>query len=593
MGEIGLCDNPVDYPPQPVTKGGTGSGGGIQLARRALIRAVVMAAVAMAAIDGIAVGIALPTMTRAFSVDVALSQWVFSAYLVTETSLLLVFGRVSEFTGKGRLFFSGLLLFTVSSLACGLSANLWELVFSRVLQASGSAMIFSVSAAILYETSEPGKEGRVMGLVGATTAAAAIVAPVLAGLVTSCLGWQYIFLINVPIGTAGTVLALFLIRREKVPRGTVAMDWGGAAGIIASIAFFSLALADISVQRSLSPAAIILLCLSLASLVSLCIAERKSPAPLVTLSVFRETGFLVPNLQLFCVSMAFSMLYLVGPFYLEGAVGLDPLGVGLVFLVVPTVITFGAPAAGLVYDRWNARCLPAWGIAVAGISFFLLGLAVAGRDVRVIVALLALLALGISLFLAPNSSEIMRSLPPRRASLASSVSATMKNLGTIAGVSSSALLLSLDAAGKDGVSLIHSALLSPQVTSSVQKVLFGSAALCVAGVLLAGIGAGKRVLGCRAVDPAVRESDLRDALAPRRSLAPPPVCLARDEAEDAANEHHDVEGGKDARDDREYPRAREVLPLRGEEGEESHEETDDPHRREDTDDGERHVERYT
>jgi len=182
-----------------------------------MIRIIIMAAVAMAVIDGIVVSIALPTITNAFSVDVAQSQWIFTAYLVTETSLLLIFGRVSEFTGKNRLFLAGLVLFTTSSLACGLSTSLWDLVVYRVLQASGSAMIFSICVAILYETSESGEQGRVMSYIGTTTAAAAIAAPVLGGIVTGSLGWEYIFLINVPIGVVGIILFLYLSPPERGP----------------------------------------------------------------------------------------------------------------------------------------------------------------------------------------------------------------------------------------------------------------------------------------------------------------------------------------------------------------------------------------
>jgi len=227
-----------------------------------VIRVIIMAAVAMAVIDGIVVGIALPTITKAFSVDVAQSQWIFTAYLVTETSLLLIFGRVSEFTGKNRLFLAGLVLFTTSSLACGLSSSLWDLVVCRVLQAGGSAMIFSICVAILYETSGPGEQGRVMSYIGTTTAVAAIAAPVLGGIVTGSLGWEYIFLINVPIGVASIILFLYFSPPEGGPAKDFSMDWPGAAALVAFLVFLVLSLAEISSGRILSPGTLFLLCLA-------------------------------------------------------------------------------------------------------------------------------------------------------------------------------------------------------------------------------------------------------------------------------------------------------------------------------------------
>ncbi len=457
-------------------------------------RIVIMAAVAMAVIDGIVVSIALPTMTKAFSVDVSQSQWIFSAYLVTETSLLLLFGRISEFTGKRRLFLAGLVLFTTSSLACGLSSSLWDLVIFRVLQGAGSAMIFSISAAILFETSRPEEQGRVMSYIGMITAAAAVVAPVIGGIVTGSLGWEYIFLINVPIGLAGIVLFLFFPSSEESPPEEFTMDWPGAAALVSFLVFLVLSLAEISSGQILSPVALIFIILSVVSFISFIVAEEKNGSPLVDLSLFLDTGFIFPNTSMVCIYIAFFMLYLVGPFYLEGALGMDPLEVGLVFLIIPVIIIIGSPVAGLLYDRWGARTLPAWGIAMAGLSLLFLSYAVIGRDIVPVLVLFIPLSLGISLFLAPNATEIMRSLPMERASLASSMSATLKNLGMIAGVSLSALLLSFDLSSYGYSGTIQDA--DPILLSlSIQKILIGSAALCGIGAVLSLVKEMQKISG--------------------------------------------------------------------------------------------------
>jgi len=447
-----------------------------------VIRVIIMAAVAMAVIDGIVVGIALPTITKAFSVDVVQSQWIFTAYLVTETSLLLIFGRVSEFTGKNRLFLAGLVLFTTSSLACGLSSSLWDLVVYRVLQAGGSAMIFSICVAILYETSGPGEQGRVMSYIWTTTAVAAIAAPLLGGIVTGSLGWQYIFLINVPIGVASIILFLYFSPPEGGPAKDFSMDWPGAAALVAFLVFLVLSLEEISSGRTLSPGTLFLLCLAALTFILFILAERKDPRPLVDISLFRDPDFTLPNLSMACIYLAFFMLYLVGPFYFEGALGMDPLGVGLVFLVIPIIVIVGSPVAGIIYDRWNVRVLPAWGIGLSGVSLFLLGFAVVARDITMILLLLVPLSMGISFFLAPNSTEIMRSLPLEQSSLASSLSATLKNLGTIAGVSLSAIILSLDLSAHGYAGSLQD--VDPALLAlTIQKILVISAALCMVGAL--------------------------------------------------------------------------------------------------------------
>ncbi|MFA5222490.1 MAG: MFS transporter, partial [Methanoregula sp.] len=154
---------------------------------------IVLTAIFMAVIDGTVVNIALPTITRYFSVDLADSQWAITAYLVTMTSLLLIFGKLSESLGRARLFFIGIFVFTASSLACGLSGNLPELVLFRVMQGTGAAMLFSISSALIFETTPPDTRGRAMGYIGSTVAIGSIAGPIVGGFVVDVLGWEYIF----------------------------------------------------------------------------------------------------------------------------------------------------------------------------------------------------------------------------------------------------------------------------------------------------------------------------------------------------------------------------------------------------------------
>ena len=117
---------------------------------RYIVLVLVLTGVLMAVLDGSVVSIALPTITEHFRVSIAESQMIMTAYLVTITSLLLIFGKVAERVGKARLFMLGLALFTLSSLACGISTSLEMLVLCRIFQATGGAMMFSISAAIIF-----------------------------------------------------------------------------------------------------------------------------------------------------------------------------------------------------------------------------------------------------------------------------------------------------------------------------------------------------------------------------------------------------------------------------------------------------------
>ena len=147
-----------------------------------MVLAIVLVGVFMAVLDSIVVSIALPTITTSFGVDVARSQWAITAYMLTMTSLLLFFGRVSERTGRTVLFIAGFTMFTIASLACGLSATLAQLVGFRVLQAVGGSMVFSIGGAILFQAFPVEERGRAMGFLGSTVAVASVLGPIVGGM---------------------------------------------------------------------------------------------------------------------------------------------------------------------------------------------------------------------------------------------------------------------------------------------------------------------------------------------------------------------------------------------------------------------------
>ncbi|MDD1716286.1 MAG: MFS transporter [Methanolinea sp.] len=455
----------------------------VLIPHRGVIRVIVLIATAMAVIDGIVVSIALPTITRAFIVGIAQSQWIISAYLVTETSLLLIFGRISDFTGKRRLFLAGFILFTASSLACGLSSGLYDLVLYRILQASGAAMVFSISAAIMFEVSPRGEQGRAMGYVGATVAVAGIAAPILGGFITDSLGWEYIFLINVPIGVVVLVLAARYFRFPEQKTGTLRMDWPGSVSMVISIVSLVLLLSELSGGFKLSLFLLIYLLVFFLSVIVFLVVERKSRYPILDLSVFRNLKFTLPNAALTCIFCAFFMVNLVGPFYFEGVMNMKPSQVGLVFLIMPVIMVIASPATGWLYDRWQWDYLPVIGITLTGISMLLLAYGAISMELSLIVLLFIPLSLGSALFQSPANTEIMRALPAGKAGLASSVSATIRNLGMTVGVSLAGILLSwqLHAGGYFGaVEEAPEALLS----GCISNIMVIGAGFCFAGAVL-------------------------------------------------------------------------------------------------------------
>ena len=448
------------------------------------ILAIVLLGVFMSVIDGIVVSIALPTLTESLRVDLSLSQWAITAYLIALTSLLLVFGRVATFTGRSVLFSAGLTLFTLASVACGLSVNLTELIAFRVIQGIGGAMVFSISGAILFLTFPANERGRAMGYLGSAIAVGSIVGPVLGGFLVDTLGWRWIFLINLPIGIVLVVLALVFLPHREERGGAFRMDWIGAVSLIILVLSLVLLLSRLG-DLSASPwPGLLFGALFVAATAVFLVQESRSDNPLLDLQIFGVRAFRLPIIAAMAFFAASFMMNVAGPFYFERVMGLRASQVGLLFLVVPLVMTVSAPAAGWLFDKHHRRHYGTIGLSTTALCFIALGFIVIGRQsIPAMVVVFVLLGLGSSLFQSPNSTEIMNALPRDKTAVASSVSAVGRNLGMTIGVGLASLLLPLQLriSGFQG-----DVLAAPKsiLSAAIGNIMFVGGAICLLSALM-------------------------------------------------------------------------------------------------------------
>lgn len=162
----------------------------------------------MSTLDSSIVNVALPVMSQRLAVSMASIEWVVTSYLIVIVGTILIFGRLADIKGKTSVFKLGIIIFTIGSLLCGLSNSLVMLVFSRILQAIGAAGTMSTSQGIITQVFPRNERGRALGLNGTFVALGSMIGPPVGGIIVSILSWQYIFLINVPIGILALALAM-------------------------------------------------------------------------------------------------------------------------------------------------------------------------------------------------------------------------------------------------------------------------------------------------------------------------------------------------------------------------------------------------
>ncbi|MBC7121356.1 MAG: MFS transporter [Candidatus Methanosuratus sp.] len=453
---------------------------------RYIVLLLVLTGVLMSVLDGSVVSIALPTITEYFHVSIAQSQMIMTAYLVTITSLLLIFGRVAEYVGKAKLFFLGIALFTASSLACGISSSLEMLVLCRIFQATGGAMMFSISAAIIFLAFPKSEQGRAMGYIGSTVAIGSILGPTLGGFIVDLLGWSYVFLINVPIGLVQMLLSTRYLRIEEKRSSCLEVDWIGAMTLIALIVSLMALLGQLSYGLAITPAILILAMIFVLTLAGFIINESRQKSPLLDLSIFRYRMFVLPSISLILFFVANLMVSVLGPFYFEGVRGYTASQVGLIYLIIPSIMVIGAPLGGTIYDKHRFRYLAAFGMSIMAFSMIMLGYLAMNvtTDIRMLLVCFFFMGIGGAFFQSPNNTELMRALPISKINIASSFTATIRNLGMALGVSLSGLLVSLQMAQAGHYGTISEA--EPLLlASSISRVMLIAGGLCIISAMVA------------------------------------------------------------------------------------------------------------
>lgn len=397
----------------------------------------------MSVLDSVALNIALPAITSDFGVSVAQAQWVVTSYLLTQTCLLIVAGKISERTGQARMFTVGLVVFTISSLLCGLSINLTQLVFFRVLQGIGASMLFSVSTSIIFLSFDVTDRGKAMGFLGSTVAVGAMLGPVIGGFLVGTLGWQSIFFVNVPTGTVAALAAVKILKIDEYLVDKLDMDLPGTALWIISMSSLMLMLGWLGQDGVLTRPIIIAFIVFIISLISFIRRESTTSSPLLDISVFKVKRFTLVGLSMIMFFLSMSMITILGPFYYEGVLDFDPTIVGLIFMVMPAVTMLGAPLVGKMYDSKRFRPYTITGHLIRAGSFFLMAYGFLILSPLLTVVSFFIMGIGSSLFQTPNNTEMMLALPREKSGLASSIQATARNLSMAMGISVATILMTL------------------------------------------------------------------------------------------------------------------------------------------------------
>lgn len=394
----------------------------------------------MTTLDSSIVNVALPTMAKELGTTMAGIEWVVTSYLITICALILLFGRFGDVIGKSRVFRFGIAVFTIGSLLCGLSNTLVMLIISRIIQAIGAAAAMATNQGIITETFPPSERGRALGLTGTAVALGTMVGPTLGGLIVSVAPWEFIFLINIPIGIIVYIAVIktlsFRKSEDKVPfdiKGTILF-------MLAIVLLFS----SINFGQSIgftNPIIVGALILSVLFLIIFIKVEDKIKAPMLDISIFKNKLF---SLSIFCGFTSFisiGAINIILPFYLQDVLKLGPSVAGLMMTVSPIVLAVVAPVSGYLSDKIGSEKISALGLSIMTLGIFSLMLFKESTPLVIVGILIGSVSLGSGIFQSPNNSLIMSTVDKSKLGVAGSINGLIRNLGMTTGIALSTSLL--------------------------------------------------------------------------------------------------------------------------------------------------------
>jgi EmrB/QacA subfamily drug resistance transporter len=407
---------------------------GIDYANKWYVLVAIAMAIFLGTIDGTMLNIALPTLVDEFKTTFAVAQWVALGYLLTQTTLILGIGRLGDMIGKKSIFSAGFGVFTVGSLLAALSPTIGFLIGARIFQALGAAMIFALGFAIITEAFPPAERGKALGITATVASIGIMAGPIIGGVILEAASWQWLFLVNIPLGIAGTLTALKFVPNTR-PKGGQRFDFLGAGLFFVALLTLMLGLTSGQEIGFTNPINLALFATAALSFVAFVVVERRIEQPMLDLSLFEDRDMSVNLITGFIVFFALAGLLVIAPFYLTDVMGLSPRTMGLVLAAIPITMGLMSPLSGSRSDRIGTRPLTVVGLAVMAVGYVVAGFILEGAATAAAIFVIGLIVgTGIGIFLSPNNSGVLGSVPEDRLGVASGMLTLNRTTGTVIGI---------------------------------------------------------------------------------------------------------------------------------------------------------------
>jgi EmrB/QacA subfamily drug resistance transporter len=388
----------------------------------------------MIMLDNTVVNVALPSIARDLGVGLSELEWIVTGYALTFASLMLTGGKLADLLGRRLIFIVGLAIFTVSSLVCGLASSGEMLIGARVVQGAGAALMNPATLSIIAATFPPRQRGTAIGIWAGTSALALAIGPLVGGLLTEHISWNWIFFVNVPIGVIAIVASLLLIPESRDQSAEQRLDLPGL--VTSGLGLFAVTYGLIEGNSHGWGSARIVGAFVAAAvlLVAFVLLERHQRIPMLDLALFQNGTFVGANLAVLLVALAMFGVFFFISLYMQGILGYSAVQAGAAFLPLTVLIVFVAPIAGRLSDRFGSRWLITTGMLLLAVQLLYFSTLGVQETYWALLPGMFLGGFGMALVMTPSAAAAVRALPVDKSGVGSAVLNAFRQVGGSVGI---------------------------------------------------------------------------------------------------------------------------------------------------------------
>jgi EmrB/QacA subfamily drug resistance transporter len=426
-----------------------------QLSRKRRIRVLLICSITlfMVGLDITAVNVALPSIGKQMDASLSWLQWTVSAYTVVMASLLLFSGSMADRLGRKRTLVIGLSVFSIASLLCSLASTVELLVVFRVLQGVGASMLNPVAMSIITNTfTDPRERAQAVGVWGAVFGASMAVGPIIGGALVSSVGWEWIFLMNVPLGLAAIMLTVRFVPESKAPKPR-RFDPVGQLLVIVLLASVTYGIIEAPNAGWTSPTIVIAFAAAAIALLGLLHHEPRREEPLIDLRFFRSIPFSSSIALSVAAFASFGGFLFLNALYLQDVRGLSPVQAGITIVPIALMTVILSPISG----RMVGRSGPRKPLVIAGIGLFLACCMLVdvgpGTPFAWLIAAYVVFGVGFGFVNAPITNAAVSGMPREQAGVAAAIATTSRQFGQAIGVAIVGAIVASNAGGSTAAAL--------------------------------------------------------------------------------------------------------------------------------------------